>query len=633
MSQPLINYSGTNLTLYYSVLEYFKTIMSNHPSIGSVTQGDIFGIDEKEFPIYPLGNTLVTNTTFGATTSNFSIQLTIADKVKLRNNESSGSFNEMSVPFSGVDDVVDIHSNTLAILNDLTAYTQRNIYGIEIDGDIDAIPFRDNFDNGLAGWVCNFDITVHNDKNRCLLDLIPATTTTQGPTTTTTTYSPLTFQTTSSCGQSGLDGDGTITIFDAVGGGSNSYSASISSSTSGFVQYQPYMEFVSLSNGTYNVYVKSSVGAIASQSVALNCLPRPTTTTTSTTTTTLAPTTTTTSGPTTTTTSTTTTTTTFAQCKTTIVTYKGAAVTIQYTDCNTNTKTDTQSGPGYQETYCLYPGTTISVISGSAGNIDINYTNNNCTSPPEPTTTSTTTTTTAGPAKWRVVSCDNVGVTADVQFVGGTLGLDYSKIINITSSFISGCWSLQQPVPTAQYSGAVVGGIFDNCVTCQTYTPTTTTTTTVGPSTTTTTKTPCQAPTLFSASFNSTQAFVSASYPFAPSCYSITLEADTIITFPNPITSSIGCSANLFISGLSSSAIYYIRAKQTCEPGYASLTSSYSNIVSGSTLVATSTTTTTTIAPTTTTTTLARFNFSGSFSYSTSSINIACLENDNCTII
>lgn len=624
MSQPLINYSGTNLTLYYSVLEYFKTIMSNHPSIGSVTQGDIFGIDDKEFPIYPLGNILVTNATFGTTTSNFSCQLTIADKVKLKNNESSGSYNEMSVPFEGVDDVVDIHSNTLAILNDLTAYTQRNIYGIEIDGDIDAIPFRDNFDSGLAGWVCNFDITVHNDKNRCLLELIPTTTTTAGPTTT-TTAGPTTTTTTTTAG--------------------------------------------------------------------------PTTTTTTSTTTTLAPTTTTTS-----------TTTTFAPCKTAIVTYKGASVTIQYYDCNYNVKTDTQSGPGYQETYCLYPATTISVISGSGSNIDINYTNNNCTSPPEPTTTSTTTTTTSttttttvGPQIWRVLDCNNVGVTKDVEFVSGTLGLQYSKIINITSSFISGCFSLQQPWPTAEFSGSIVGGIFDECIECQTYfptgcdsyvvtktgpgsssyayvpcgsstfitasvtgssvttvcvranqivkldnpiqlqftksgscvAPTTTTTTTAAPTTTTTTLAPCQAPTLFSASFNSTQAFISASYPNAPSCDGLVLEADTIITFPNPITANVGCSANLLIGGLSSSTIYYIRAKQNCVPGYASLTSSYSNIVSGSTSVATTTTTsttttTTTLAPTTTTTTLARFNYSASVAYNASSSNVACGDRDIC---
>jgi hypothetical protein len=553
----IVNDSGTNFTLYYNTLEYFKTIMSNHPSIGSVTQGDIFEIDSREFPAYPLGNVLITNTVFGTKTSNFTIQLTVADKVKLKGNDSVGRTNSQVIPFEGTDDVVDIHANTLAVINDLTSYTQRNVEAVEVDGDINCTPFKDNFDNGLAGWVATFDITVHNDKNVCLFDLFPTTTTTAGPTTTTTTGAPTTTTT------------------------STTTTAAPTTTTTS-------------------------------------------TTTTSTTTTTIAPTTTTTS-----------TTTAGPTCLTTIVNYLGAAVQVQWQDCNGNIQTDTQSGPGYSETYCVYPNTSLTVISGSAGNVSITPNVAPCTSPPGPTTTSTTTTTTAGPQRWRLVSCTNVGLTADVQFVGGTTGLDFSKIVNITSSFVSGCWSLQQPVPTAQYSGALAGGIFDNCITCQTFSPTTTTTTTTGAPTTTTTTTiaPCPTPTLFSASFNSTQAFVSASYPFAPACNGVTLEADTIITFPNPITASLGCSANLLIGGLSSSTIYYIRAVQSCVPGYSSLTSSYSNVVSGSTLQSTTTTTTsttTTIAPTTTTTTAAKFNFSASVAYDTLSSVIACNDRDIC---
>ena len=42
----VINNTGTNYSLYYNVLDYFKTIMSNHPAIESATQGDIFEIDD-----------------------------------------------------------------------------------------------------------------------------------------------------------------------------------------------------------------------------------------------------------------------------------------------------------------------------------------------------------------------------------------------------------------------------------------------------------------------------------------------------------------------------------------------------------------------------------------------------------
>jgi hypothetical protein len=209
----VVNNSGLNYTLYYNVLEYFKTIMSNHPSIAQVSTGDKFGIDDVEYPYYPLGNVLITETTFGTNVTEYAVQLTIADKIKLKNNESSGSSNFLVVPYLGVDDTVDIHANTLAILNDLTSYTQRSQQAFQINSDIVCTPFKDSFDNGLAGWVSNFTLTSHNDKNMCLFDLNPqtstttsttttiapgpTTTTTEGPTTTTTTLEPTTTTTTS----------------------------------------------------------------------------------------------------------------------------------------------------------------------------------------------------------------------------------------------------------------------------------------------------------------------------------------------------------------------------------------------------------------------------------------------------
>lgn len=173
MSQNIILYSGNNFTLYYNVLNYFKTIMTNHPSIEAVTQGDITGIDVDQFPNYPLGNILITDTTFGTSVTTYQVQLTIADKIKNKNNESNERTNEQIIDqILGVNDVVDIHANTLAIINDLTSYTQRGVAGFEINGDIDCKAFSDEFNNGLAGWVATFELTTHNNKNRCLFELI-----------------------------------------------------------------------------------------------------------------------------------------------------------------------------------------------------------------------------------------------------------------------------------------------------------------------------------------------------------------------------------------------------------------------------------------------------------------------------
>lgn len=171
-SSQIITNTGTNYTLYYNVLNYFKTIMSNHPSVGVATYGDITALDTKQFPAYPIANVNFLNTTFGTSTTDFTVQLIVADKVKNKNNESDGRNNEQILPFFGIDDSVDIYANTLAILNDLTSYTQRGLTNFDINGDITCEPFSDDFSNGLSGWVSTFTLTTHNDKNRCLFFLV-----------------------------------------------------------------------------------------------------------------------------------------------------------------------------------------------------------------------------------------------------------------------------------------------------------------------------------------------------------------------------------------------------------------------------------------------------------------------------
>jgi len=173
MSQQIVHNVGVNYTLYYNILNYFKTIMKNHPGVGVATYGDIADFDTKEFPAYPIANLQITDTSFGTNTTNYTVQLLVADKVKNKNNESSGSLNQQSIDyFKGVDDTIDIHNNTLGILNDLTAYTQRGVQGFDIDGEITCLPFSDRFNNGLAGWSATFNLTTHNDKNRCLFFLV-----------------------------------------------------------------------------------------------------------------------------------------------------------------------------------------------------------------------------------------------------------------------------------------------------------------------------------------------------------------------------------------------------------------------------------------------------------------------------
>ena len=173
MGAQVINNMGTNYTLYYNILDFFKIIMKNHPSINFVSQGDMYSIDTKEYPAYPLGNFIINDALFLEKEIVYTCQITVADKVKLKNNESTGTNNAQIIPFEGTDDVVDIHANTLSIINDLISFSRTGVQAFEFQGDPRAVPFKDNFDNGLAGWVITFNLRVFNSADTCLFDLYP----------------------------------------------------------------------------------------------------------------------------------------------------------------------------------------------------------------------------------------------------------------------------------------------------------------------------------------------------------------------------------------------------------------------------------------------------------------------------
>lgn len=173
MGNALVTNTNVNYTNYYNLINFFREYMSQHPSIAQVSNEDIEDFDEREFPNYPVANITIPGTRFTETTTEWDIQIIIADKYKNNNNESNPRTNEITVPFYDVEDKMDIWANLLATVNDITAFIQRGVTGFDILTDINCVQFHERFDSGLAGWVLTFTLTTHNDRNRCLFELYP----------------------------------------------------------------------------------------------------------------------------------------------------------------------------------------------------------------------------------------------------------------------------------------------------------------------------------------------------------------------------------------------------------------------------------------------------------------------------
>jgi hypothetical protein len=168
----VVQNQNVNYALYYNVLDYFKIIMKNHPSINHVSQGDASDFDQNAFPAYPVANVMISQSELREKTIVHTIELIVADKVKLKNNDSAPTTNEETEEYYGGDDSVDILANTLAIINDLTTYTQFSVEAFNIEGNIIVTPFKDRFNNKLAGHVASFRLVSYANRNRCTYTLL-----------------------------------------------------------------------------------------------------------------------------------------------------------------------------------------------------------------------------------------------------------------------------------------------------------------------------------------------------------------------------------------------------------------------------------------------------------------------------
>ena len=188
------------------------------------------------------------------------------------------------------------------------------------------------------------------------------------PSTTTTTLAAVNFAISTDCTGTGLNGTGRITVDTFTGGNGTYYSVGIGTTSgdafsapqtllSGATSYQ----FTSLSNGTYFVVLRDSIGNFKINSIAVSCTN--TTTTTSTTSTTST---------TTSTTSTSTTTTAAPNCD-----FNGGSAVITYTTTTTSTttgaptttSTSTTSTSTTTTTTLAGTTTTTTTISGISLNV------------------------------------------------------------------------------------------------------------------------------------------------------------------------------------------------------------------------------------------------------------------------
>ena len=158
---------------FYSVTTFFNNVCLAHPNIKYFTIGDVYGIDQKKQPQFPYANLLVNNVTIDSGMMTYNLTLFVMDRVNDIAQNSVGGYNTFYKDWKGIDNSQDVWNTTLLTINDIVSYVYRNpqSYAYNVIGSTLCTPFEQRFDSYMWGWAADFNISVGNPQDMCVIDI------------------------------------------------------------------------------------------------------------------------------------------------------------------------------------------------------------------------------------------------------------------------------------------------------------------------------------------------------------------------------------------------------------------------------------------------------------------------------
>ena len=154
---------NTGIRGFYLLTDLIKEQLLNDEDVNTVTFGDITEVDLYKQSIFPLSHLIVNSVTSGENVLSFNISILSMDIVDVSKEETTDIF-------VGNNNEQDVFNTQLTVLNKLiqrlrigTLY--RDLY--QVVGDVTLEPFKDRFENELAGWTATFDVMIENDIDVC----------------------------------------------------------------------------------------------------------------------------------------------------------------------------------------------------------------------------------------------------------------------------------------------------------------------------------------------------------------------------------------------------------------------------------------------------------------------------------
>ena len=152
------------MTQVYGLLDKIKDELRANHHMNSVSFGDITEVNLNKMDIFPLAHLNISNVVIDSQFMTFTLQILCADIVDYTK--------EVVTPdqFYGVDNLQDVLNTQLQVINLIYSKLRRGslrINKLQVDETISCQPFKERFENELAGWEAEIDIKMINDISIC----------------------------------------------------------------------------------------------------------------------------------------------------------------------------------------------------------------------------------------------------------------------------------------------------------------------------------------------------------------------------------------------------------------------------------------------------------------------------------
>ena len=147
---------------FYTVTQKIKDTLIADDFVNTVRLGDPTEVDLKKNEIFPSAHIIPGSVTHNGSTLSMGFDVLVMDIVDVTKDE----LQEVVDPFHGVDNLQDVWNTQLQVANRLIVEMQRgSLHRDLFQTDTATIaPFKDRFENLLAGWVISLTVTVPNNE-------------------------------------------------------------------------------------------------------------------------------------------------------------------------------------------------------------------------------------------------------------------------------------------------------------------------------------------------------------------------------------------------------------------------------------------------------------------------------------